>query len=136
MKKILLLFFALLCVSAVSAQTVSNTLIVESKNGEKFYLKVDGFRRNSVPSGRVEVKGIYASKARISVIFEDSLYVPIRNYEVILVPEKKRNEVRPMSGFVSTYLIVAGKNKSKAKKVRSVSVNAIPVYKPVPVPYN
>ncbi|MBQ0082101.1 MAG: hypothetical protein KBT41_02300 [bacterium] len=136
MRKIAILLFLIVCATAASAQATANTLIVESKGGEKFYLKVDGFRRNKVAKNRVEVKGLYATKTRITVIFEDTLNAAVRNYEVVLVTEKGKKEVRPMNNFVARYQIVAGKKKSKVKRLSIRQVNSVPVYKPMPVSDN
>lgn len=136
MKKILLFLLLSFCAVTVSAQALANTLIVESKGGEKFYLKVDGFRRNKVAKNRVEVKGLYATRTRITVVFEDSVNVPIRNYEVILVPAKGKDEVRPMNNFVARYQVVAGKKKSKVKKLSIRPDKSVPVYNPMPVSDN
>lgn len=120
MKKILTLFILFLCVAGASGQALSNRLIVESKKGEKFYLRVDGFRRNKEAKSKVEVRGIYATATRITIEFEDSTYAPVKNLVVDLVPDMSKEVGRTMNYFEARYQVTAGKKKSKVKKMSIV----------------
>ena len=120
MKKILTLIIMSLCVAGAAGQALSNRLIVESKNGEKFYLKVDGFKRNKEAKSKVEVKGLYVTSARITIEFEDSVYAPVKNYVVELVPDLSKEVGRTMNYFEARYQVTAGKRKSKVKKMSVV----------------
>ena len=130
MKKTLTILILSLCVMGASAQALANRLIVESKNGEKFYLKVGGFRRNKEAKSRVEVTGIYATKTQITVVFEDSTLAPVTNYVVDLVPDLTKESGRVMNYFESRYQVVAGKRKSKVKKLSIVRKEVEPTYNP------
>lgn len=132
MRKGIIIALMLFGAVAASAQALANVLIIESKGGEKFYLSVDGFKRNKEAASRVEVKGIYATTSRITVVFEDTLKASVRNYQVLLVPERGKNEVRPMNNYVARYQLVAGKKRTKVKRISINRDKNVPDYNPMP----
>lgn len=107
-----LLVMALAVGSAVS-QGVSNRLVVESKEGVPFILRVDGFARNKKPQEKVVVNKLYSNVVKISVEFADSAYASIHNYEVVLTRKSAKDADSMMKGYEACYVVKAGKKKSK-----------------------
>lgn len=117
MKKFILLF--VLAVSAVSAmaQSMSHTIVVESKNGEPFILKVDGFVRNKKPADKVSVNGVYASQVTISVVFADTMLAPLKNVPILVGRKASGKESDVLKSYTARYQVCASKKKSKIRKI-------------------
>lgn len=118
MKKVILsLVLIMLTVMPAMSQGVSNRLIVESKEGIPFILRVDGFARNKKPQQKVVVDKIYSSVVRISVEFADSAYAAIHNYEVVLTRKSAKDADSMMKGYEAYYKVKPGKRNSKISRL-------------------
>lgn len=133
MKKILVfLIVAISCVGAVTAQGVSNKLVVESKNGVPFVLRVDGFARNKNPQNKVVVDKLYSSVVRVSVEFADSAYASVHNYVVVLTRKTAKDADSMMKGYEAHYVVKAGKKNSRLNRTYIKPIVTCPVERYVP----
>jgi len=134
MKKILLFLVAVMIggMATMTAQGVSNKLVVESKNGEPFVLRVDGFAKNKKPQTKVVADKLYSNVVRISIEFADSAYAAVHNYEVVLTRKSAKDADSMMKGYVAYYTVKAGKRSSKMSKVSIKPITTCPVERYVP----
>lgn len=130
MKKALLALVLLAGALSLSAQSLSNTLVVESKDGQPFFLRVDGFLKNREAKTRVEVKGLYLKVVNISIVFQDSTFAPIKNAQVPVMRENTRKARYAMNSYTARYQVTAGKRKSKVKQISIYGREAVPIYNP------
>jgi len=70
MKKVSLLFMALVCITFAKAQ--KSNLIMFSEQGEKFSLILNGILQNEKPETNVKVTDLVAPSYKLKIIFEDS----------------------------------------------------------------
>ena len=134
MKKIALLLVSVMLgvMATMTAQGVSNRLVVESKNGEPFVLRVDGFAKNKKPQTKVVADKLYSNVVRISIEFADSAYAAVHNYEVVLTRKSANDADSMMKGYVAHYIVKAGKRKSKMSRTYIKPINVCPVERYVP----
>jgi len=112
-RTILSLVLIMLATTYVMPQGVSNRLIVESKEGYPFVLRVDGFAKNKKPQEKVVVDKLYSNVVRITVEFADSAYASIHNYEVVLTSKSAKDADSMMKGYEAYYKVKPGKKNSK-----------------------
>ena len=117
MKKILAFCIVVIMCGNMAAQGVSNRLIVESKEGVPFILRVDGFARNKKPQEKVVVDRIYSDVVRITIEFADSAYARVHNYEVVLTRASANDPDSMMKGYEAYYKVKPGKRTSKVSRV-------------------
>lgn len=120
MKNLILFLAFAVSVVNVTAQSMSHTIVVESKNGEPFILKVDGFARNRKPASKVAVDGVYASQVTISVVFADTMLAPLKNIPILVERKASKKESNVLKSYTARYQVCAGKKKSKIKKISIV----------------
>lgn len=130
MKRTFLALVLLAGLFSLNAQSLANSLIIESKDGQPFYLRVDGFLKNKTAKTRVEVKDLYAKVANITIVFQDTTYAPVKNYQVEIMRENTKKYHSVMNSYTARYQVIAGKKKSKVKSVSIRAKNAVPIYNP------
>lgn len=111
------MFIVLWASVSMTAQGVSNRLVVEAPEGMSFILRVDGFARNKKPQEKVVVNKIYGTVVRITIEFADSAYASVRNYEVALTRRSAKDADSMMKGYEAYYKVKPGTRKSSLKKV-------------------
>jgi len=122
---------ALTAMSAMS-QGISNRLVVESKEGAPFILRVDGFARNKKPQEKVVVDKLYSNRVRITIEFADSTYATVHNYEVVLTRSSAKDADSMMKGYEAYYKVKPGKKTSKISRQSIKPLTTFPVERYVP----
>ena len=113
----MIMFIVLWASVSMTAQGVSNRLVVEAPEGMSFILRVDGFARNKKPQEKVVVNKIYGTVVRITIEFADSAYASVRNYEVALTRRSAKDADSMMKGYEAYYKVKPDTRKSRLKKV-------------------